>query len=240
MSLDEVERLARIANRRTASFGVAFRGCTLPGAREPLFVVPEGQMAIGLGIHGEPGVAEEPIVSARALARILVERLVRERPQDASGRVAVVLNGLGATKYEELFGLWAGVQEEIEARGLTIVAPEVGEFVTSFDMAGCSLTVAWLDYGLEEFWLAPAEAAAFRRGAEIHATARAPIEPSEEALAIPAATGPSQEFGALHRRAHECHRGDDERRGRGAWPHRRARGRRRPRSSDGPRLGRGG
>ncbi len=192
MSLGDVERLARIANRRTVSFGVAFRGCTLPGAREPLFVVPDSQMAIGLGIHGEPGVADEPIVTARALARILVERLVRERPRDASGRVAVVLNGLGATKYEELFGLWSGVQAEIEARGLTIVGPEVGEFVTSLDMAGCSLTIAWLDYGLEQLWLAPADAAAFRRGAEIHAVARAPIEASEEAAGIPASSAPSQ------------------------------------------------
>jgi dihydroxyacetone kinase len=105
MNLDEVESLARLANQRTVSFGVAFRGCTLPGAREPLFVVPDRQMAIGLGIHGEPGVAEEPIVAASELARILVERLVRERPGDASGRVAVMLNGLGATKYEELFVL---------------------------------------------------------------------------------------------------------------------------------------
>ncbi|HEY1942713.1 MAG TPA: dihydroxyacetone kinase family protein [Roseiarcus sp.] len=192
MSLDDVERLARIANRRTVSFGVAFRGCTLPGAREPLFVVPDRQMAIGLGIHGEPGVAEEPIVTARALARILVERLVRERPRDASGRVAVMLNGLGATKYEELFGLWSGVQAEIEARGLTIVGPEVGEFVTSLDMAGCSLTIAWLDYGLEQLWLAPADAAAFRRGAEIHAAARAPIETFEDAADIPVSSAPSQ------------------------------------------------
>ncbi len=193
MSLDDVERVARIANRRTASFGVAFRGCTLPGAREPLFVVPDGRMGIGLGIHGEPGVAEEPIMPARALARMLVDRLVRERPQDASGRVAVMLNGLGATKYEELFGLWTCVQEEIEARGLTIVGPEVGEFVTSLDMAGCSLTIAWLDYGLEDLWLAPADLPAFRRGAEIHAQAHAPVEVFEDAAVIPQATGASRE-----------------------------------------------
>lgn len=191
-SLDEVERLARLANQRTASFGVAFRGCTLPGAREPLFRVPDRQMAIGLGIHGEPGVAEEPIVTASALARILVERLVGEKPQDASGRVAVMLNGLGATKYEELFVLWTGVQAEIEAKGLTIVAPEVGEFVTSLDMAGCSLTIAWLDHGLEELWLAPADTAAFRRGAEVHAISPAAVESAEDRAAVPASTAPSR------------------------------------------------
>jgi dihydroxyacetone kinase len=192
MNLDAVESLARLANQRTVSFGVAFRGCTLPGAREPLFVVPDRQMAIGLGIHGEPGVAEEPIVAASELARILVERLVRERPGDASGRVAVMLNGLGATKYEELFVLWTGIQSEIEARGLTIVAPEVGEFVTSLDMAGCSLTMTWLDHGLEELWTAPAESAAFRRGGEIHTLGEAPIEEVEAPTAIPASTEPSR------------------------------------------------
>jgi dihydroxyacetone kinase len=164
----------------------------LPGAREPLFVVPDRQMAIGLGIHGEPGVAEEPIVAASELARILVERLVRERSGDACGRVAVMLNGLGATKYEELFVLWTGIQAEIEARGLTIVAPEVGEFVTSLDMAGCSLTMTWLDHGLEELWIAPAESAAFRRGGEIHAVSEAPIEEIEAPAAIPPSTEPSR------------------------------------------------
>src|SRR5260370_886912 len=86
--INEVERLARLANARTVSFGVAFRGCTLPGAREPLFTVPAGQMGVGLGIHGEPGISEEPIVSARALAEILVERLLRERPAAPGGPVA--------------------------------------------------------------------------------------------------------------------------------------------------------
>jgi dihydroxyacetone kinase len=191
-TIDEVERLAQLANKRTVSFGVAFRGCTLPGSREPLFVVPDRQMAIGLGIHGEPGIAEEPILAARALARVLVERLVREKPADAKGRLAVMLNGLGATKYEELFVLWTGIQAEIEARGLTIVAPEIGEFVTSLDMAGCSLTLTWLDHGLEALWLAPADSAAFRRGAEIHAVSHPPVEQIEERAAIPPSTEASQ------------------------------------------------
>ena len=191
-TLDEVERLARLANQRTFSLGVAFGGCTLPGAREPLFVVPDGQMAIGLGIHGEPGVAEQPLMTASELSRLLVERLLRERPDDAGGRIAVMLNGLGATKSEELFVLWTGVQAELAARGLTIVAPEVGEFVTSLDMAGCSLTITWLDHGLEPFWLAPAASPALKRGAEVDAAALAPIEQADEPPPIPLATAPSQ------------------------------------------------
>jgi dihydroxyacetone kinase len=195
-NLDEVERLAILANKRTVSFGVAFRGCTLPGAREPLFVVPSGQMGIGLGIHGEPGISEEPILPSRALAKVLVERLVSERPEDSCGRVAVMLNGLGGTKYEELFGLWTGVEAELKAEGLTIVAPEVGEFVTSLDMAGCSLTLSWLDHGLEDLWLATAATAAFRRGEEVFSAAAAPIEDADaDAAPTPAATPESRESG---------------------------------------------
>jgi dihydroxyacetone kinase len=150
-------------------------------------------MGIGLGIHGEPGISEDPIVPARALAKMLVDRLVRERPDDACGRVAVMLNGLGATKYEELFGLWLGVEAELKACGLTIVAPEVGEFVTSLDMAGCSLTLSWLDHGLEDLWLAPAACAAFRRDSEVHFDASPPIEGTDlDEPAIPPATADSR------------------------------------------------
>jgi D-erythrulose 4-kinase len=183
LDLDEVDRLARLANARTVSFGVAFSGCTLPGAREPLFVVPPGRMAVGLGIHGEPGIAEEPIAPAKALAKRLVDALVSERPKDASGRIAVLLNGLGATKYEELFVLWRGVEKALREYGLTIVAPEVGEFVTSLDMAGCSLTLTWLDQGLESFWLAPADSAAFRRGPEIPTEPAPPLQVAAEDVA---------------------------------------------------------
>jgi dihydroxyacetone kinase len=185
LALDEVDRLARLANARTVSLGVGFSGCTLPGASEPLFVVPPGQMAVGLGIHGEPGIGEEPIVPAKALAKRLVDALVSERPKDASGRIAVLLNGLGATKYEELFVLWRGIETALREYGLTIVAPDVGEFVTSLDMAGCSLTLTWLDQGLEGFWLAPADSAAFRRGPQIPSEQAPPLRLAAEDVAIP-------------------------------------------------------
>ena len=170
LNLDEVERVAVKANQNTVSFGVAFSGCTLPGAKEPLFTVPQRKMGIGLGIHGEPGISEDAILSADGLAELLVARLLAEKPANASGRVAVVLNGLGATKYEELFVLWRGIEPLIHQAGLTIVDPEAGEFVTSLDMAGCSLTFTWLDEELEKFWCAPADAIGFRRGATIPTT----------------------------------------------------------------------
>uniref|UniRef100_UPI0028A63F2C dihydroxyacetone kinase subunit DhaK n=1 Tax=Shinella sp. TaxID=1870904 RepID=UPI0028A63F2C len=143
LDIDAVERITRHANDRTFSFGVAFGGCTLPGATEPLFTVPRGTMALGLGIHGEPGIRDAEIVPARALAELLVETVLAERPAGAR-RAAVLLNGLGATKYEELFVLWGAVEILLQASGVDLVAPEVGEYVTSLDMQGCSLTVLWL------------------------------------------------------------------------------------------------
>jgi len=163
--LDGVVAAAQRANAATYSFGVAFAGCTLPGADEPLFTVPEGQMGVGLGVHGEPGVAEVPLEPSADLAKRLVDRLLQERPEGASGRVAVLLNGLGGSKYEELFVLWNDVRQLLEAAELEIVRPEVGELITSLDMAGVSLTVTWLDDELEQLWLAPADTPAFRRGA---------------------------------------------------------------------------
>lgn len=168
LSLDEVERISRLANDRTVSFGVAFGGCTLPGAAQPLFTVPKGEMALGLGIHGEPGISEEKIVSAAELAKLLVGKLLAERPA-GTAKVAPVLNGLGSTKYEELFVLWVAVEKELKAAGLEIVDPECGEFVTSLDMQGCSLSLLWLDDELETYWHAPCDAPVLRKGAIISA-----------------------------------------------------------------------
>lgn len=163
-SIDEVERLGIKANDATFTIGVAFAGCTFPGADHPHFTVPEGKMGFGLGIHGEPGQRDIDWLPAPNLAALLVETLLAERPAGASGRVGVIVNGLGRTKYEELFVLYGFVAPLLRAAGLTIVAPEVGELVTSLDMGGVSLTLTWLDDELEELWLAPTVTPAFVRG----------------------------------------------------------------------------
>jgi dihydroxyacetone kinase len=198
-NLDEVERVMRAANAATYSFGVAFHGCTMPGSDQPLFTVDEGHMDFGLGIHGEPGISSAPWMSAKDLASHLVEKVLVERPPGASGRAAVLVNGLGATKYEELFVLYGHVNDLLEAAGVVQVAPEVGELVTSLDMAGCSLSVTWLDEELEGYWLAPAETAAFRRGTAVvserfttrrtgagHIAEKVIAEASEESIAAAA------------------------------------------------------
>ncbi|MFT7710554.1 dihydroxyacetone kinase family protein [Clavibacter tessellarius] len=168
--LDDAERVARLANARTRSMGVAFTGCTLPGADEPLFSVPEGRMAVGLGIHGEPGIDETDIPSADGLAELFVEHLlaaaeVPEGVEVRGARVVPVLNGLGSVKTEELFVVYTRVADLLEEAGVVLVDPQVGEFCTSFDMAGASLTLFWLDEELERLWTAPADTPAFRSGA---------------------------------------------------------------------------
>jgi D-erythrulose 4-kinase len=163
-NLDEVERVMTKGDAATYTFGVAFAGCTMPGANQPLFTVEPGQMDFGLGIHGEPGISSAPWMNARELATKLVETVLAERPEDASGRAAVLVNGLGATKYEELFVLFGDIAELLQAADVVLVQPEVGELVTSLDMAGCSLSITWLDEELEGYWVAPADTPAFRRG----------------------------------------------------------------------------
>jgi dihydroxyacetone kinase len=171
--LAEVLRLARLANDRTRSFGVAYAGCTLPGSAEPLFTVADGRIGVGLGVHGEPGIDEVEQLPADELAELLVARLAGEAPDGAPGRVVALLNGLGATKYEELFVLWHHVAEALGRHGLEVVDREAGELVTSLDMAGCSLTLAFLDDETLELWRAPAQTPAYRRGAVTAAPADA-------------------------------------------------------------------
>lgn len=178
MDLDAVEAVARRANAQTLSFGVAFDGCTLPGQGAPLFTVDPGHIGVGLGIHGEPGIRSEKMVPAADLARMLFEPLMAERPEGHDGRVAVVLNGLGCTKYEELFVLWHHLTELCQQAGLQLIQPEVGEFVTSLDMAGCSLSVMWLDDELEALWRAPADSPAFRKGVLTPPPTGAPVRRS--------------------------------------------------------------
>jgi dihydroxyacetone kinase len=187
LDLDAVEELGRRANAATRSFGVAFSGCTLPGATEPLFTVPEGRMSIGLGIHGEPGISEADLPTASELAELLVTRLLAEAPAGAGTRAVVLVNGLGTFKYEELFVLYGHIARLLQDSGITIVQPEVGELVTSLDMSGVSATVMWLDEDLERLWSAACWTPAFRKGAitvptsdDAHEVVSAPVHAPDD------------------------------------------------------------
>ncbi|MBD8537323.1 dihydroxyacetone kinase family protein, partial [Plantibacter sp. CFBP 13570] len=203
-SIDDVERVAILANARTRSMGVAFSGCTLPGADEPLFSVPEGRMAVGLGIHGEPGIDETDIPSADGLAELFVHHLLNEveipegvTPKGA--RVVPILNGLGSVKSEELFVVYDRIASLLEDAGITLVDPQVGEFCTSFDMAGVSLTLLWVDEELERLWSAAADTPAFRTGAvDSSALETVAADDTEDvAFVVPDASPESQESAAV-------------------------------------------
>ncbi|MEV4970383.1 dihydroxyacetone kinase family protein [Streptomyces scopuliridis] len=197
--LDGVVAAARHANARTRSFGIAFSGCTLPGADHPLFTVDEGRMAVGLGIHGEPGIGEREVPTADGAAELLVSALLAELPDgvtDPRGeRAAVILNGLGTVKYEELFVVYRRVAQLLDEAGVEVVDPEVGELVTSFDMAGVSLTLCWLDEELEPLWTAGADTPAYRKGEVTTAPATGSaqeIRTDAPDAAVPAATEASR------------------------------------------------
>ncbi len=201
--LAEVVELAERANYRTRSLGVAFSGCTLPGATAPLFTVPAGRMAVGMGIHGEPGIDEVDIPSADGVAELLVTSLLAELPvgfETAEGhRAVVVLNGLGAVKYEELFVTYRSVARLLTEAGVTIIEPEVGELVTSFQMAGVSLTLFWVDDDLERLWSAPCSTPAFRKGIMDRSAIVAPVihDAVAASAVIPVASNASKDAAAL-------------------------------------------
>ncbi|MDO4252974.1 MAG: dihydroxyacetone kinase family protein [Rothia sp. (in: high G+C Gram-positive bacteria)] len=182
-SLDEVERLGRLANERTRTLGVAFSGCTLPGSDQPLFTVAADQMGVGLGIHGEPGIRDQARGSAEELAELLVSSVLAEAPQEAGQRIGLILNGLGVSKYEELFVLYRSVAPRLRQAGYQIIDPEVGELVTSLDMGGVSLTLIWLDEQLEQAWRADAYACAYRKSASALTGLQASLAKQEETVA---------------------------------------------------------
>lgn len=160
--LDAVMAMGEHANDVTRTFGAALGGCTLPGQSEPLFTVDPAEIELGLGIHGEPGMRTAEAMDAFALADTLVDQVVGELPDVGSGRVAVLLNGLGSTPYEDLFAVYGRVHARLLDAGLTPHRPEVGEFVTSMDMAGISLTLMPLDDELAALYDAPCETPGFR------------------------------------------------------------------------------
>ncbi len=166
--LAEVERIFNKANEHVRTFGVAFSGCTLPGADSPLFEVPKGMMGVGLGVHGEAGIYDTELGTADDVAKLLVEKLLEEAPDGAPKRVVAMLNGLGAAKYEEMFVMYNSVEKRIEDAGVELLEGEVSEFMTSLDMSGVSLTLVWLDDELERLWFAPCDTPTYHRQPSMH------------------------------------------------------------------------
>jgi len=163
-SLYDVVALAKRVNDNCRTLGVAFSGCTLPGADEPLFTVPAGRMGVGVGIHGEPGIDETDRLSSAELAEMLWKAVYAEKPEGAGSRALVFVNGLGSVKNEELFILFNDIRPLAERDGVEIAGIEVGELVTSFEMAGVSLSLVWVDDEILDYWNRPAYTSGYRKG----------------------------------------------------------------------------
>jgi dihydroxyacetone kinase len=162
MSLAEVERVALKANAATRSMGVALSACEVPGSGRPTFELPDGEMEIGMGVHGEPGIERGPLKPADEVARLLVDAIIADLEPLAGGAVALLVNGLGATAHIEQHILYRGARRAIEEKGLRVVRSYVGEFITSLEMAGASVTVAMLDEELLSLLDAEARTPSFR------------------------------------------------------------------------------
>lgn len=161
VSLTEVERIALKANAATRSMGVALSACEVPGAGRPTFELGDGEMEIGMGVHGEPGIKRGPLQPADEVARTLVDAIVADIDDSDRGEVALLVNGLGATAYLDQYILYRGARRVLEASGLTVIRSYVGEFITSLEMAGASLTVTLLDDELLSLLDAPSSSVRF-------------------------------------------------------------------------------
>ena len=156
-ALDAVIAAAQRAIDRTRSIGIGLSACTIPAAGKPNFAIADGMMEVGIGHHGEPGIAVMPIGTAREMAGLMVERILADAPPDAGSLVMVVVSGLGATPVMELYLLYRHVEALLRARGLDVVRRLVGNYFTSLEMLGVSVTVMWLDPELDR-WMGRAAA----------------------------------------------------------------------------------
>jgi dihydroxyacetone kinase len=161
--LDEVVSVTERAADGLRTMGVALSPCTVPAAGEPTFALPTGEMEIGMGIHGEPGVRRGPLEKATEIAADLVGQIATDLPYEAGDEVAVLVNGLGATPREELYVLYRSVHRELAGRGVTVRRAWVGEYATSLEMAGASVSLLRLDGEILRLLDAPCESAFFVR-----------------------------------------------------------------------------
>ncbi|OWJ57141.1 dihydroxyacetone kinase subunit DhaK [Paraburkholderia caledonica] len=163
-SLDEVARICGKANANCRTMGVGLSPTILPAAGKPTFTLPEGEMEIGIGIHGEPGTHRGNLESADAIAERITREILDDLDAEKGSRVALLVNGLGATPLEELYLLYRRSARLIADRGLKVARSYVGEYVTSLEMAGASITVMLLDDELQALLEAPANSPFFRDG----------------------------------------------------------------------------
>ncbi len=160
--LKSVADVAREVNERSRSFGVALTACVSPSTGQPGFDLPDDEIELGVGIHGEPGRVRGPIRSAREIVEVSLGAIDDDLP--LQGELAVMVNGMGGTPLLELYIVFEEVRKIVEAKGATIARSLVGNYITSLDMAGASITVLRLTPDLTALWDAPVETPALRWG----------------------------------------------------------------------------
>jgi dihydroxyacetone kinase-like protein len=163
--LAAVADLARRVNANGRSMGMALTSCTVPAAGNPTFDLPADQMEIGIGIHGEPGRRRVPLAPAREIAEMLLEPILHDLDFAGGDGVIAFVNGMGATPLLELYLMYHEVTQILDKAGVSVVRSLVGPYITSLEMAGCSVTLLRLDEDLLRLWDAPVRTPALRWGA---------------------------------------------------------------------------
>ncbi len=161
-SLAEVAELGRRVNANGRSMGMALTPCITPGSGEPSFELGENEVEIGIGIHGEPGRFREEIGPASQIAERLLTPIVEDLPFESGDRVLAFVNGMGGTPLIELYVMYAEVARLLDGHGLTIERNLIGNYITSLEMQGCSITLLKLDDELVRYWDAPVDTPAWR------------------------------------------------------------------------------
>ncbi|MEU6572693.1 dihydroxyacetone kinase subunit DhaK [Streptomyces sp. NPDC046805] len=160
-TLDEVAAIAEDVVEHTATMGIGLSPTILPTTGAPSFDLPDGEMEVGIGIHGEPGIHRGPLETADAITDRIVDALVSDLEIVSGDRVAVLVNGLGATPLEELYLMYRRTHQVLSERGVTIERKYVGEYATSLEMAGASISLLKLDDARLELLDAPASSPFF-------------------------------------------------------------------------------
>jgi dihydroxyacetone kinase-like protein len=163
-SLAEVADLCRKVNGQARSMGMALTSCTVPAAGKPTFELGEGEMEIGIGIHGEPGRERRALGSAAEITKQLTDPILEDLPFAKGDRVLAFVNGMGGTPLIELYIVYNELVKLLGQHGITIERHLIGPYITSLEMAGCSITLLKLDDELVQLWDAPVHTPALRWG----------------------------------------------------------------------------
>jgi dihydroxyacetone kinase-like protein len=164
LALKELKDLGDKVNRATRSMGVALTSCTVPAAGKPNFEIADDEMEFGVGIHGEPGRRRAKLLSADAIAEEICAAISGDLGTAAKGNALLFVNGFGGTPSMELYLMYNSARKMLEKHGVKVVRSLVGSYVTSLDMAGCSITLTMLDDRTAKLWDAPVHTAALRWG----------------------------------------------------------------------------